>query len=199
MVKKEERIIRIITLGPSGVGKTSIIERIINKRFEESYFTTISIDFYHKIIDYKNLKLKLHYVDTAGQERYNKLPLNYIRNASIILFIFDDLDSLIELEKRWYKFYEENEDIKKSISIVIGNKSDAYGDKRQEIIELGKKFSDKIDAFFISCSAKSADNIDNLENIIEKEAKRLMDQKINQENYLKLLKQKEDEKRKCPC
>ena len=125
MVKKNERIIRIITLGPSGVGKTSIIQRIINNDFKE-YAATIGFEFYYKEIDYKSLKLKLHYIDTGGQERYNDLPMNYIRNSTLVLLVFDNIRSLKELENRWYKFYKNNEDIKRTKFIVIANKSDSF-------------------------------------------------------------------------
>ena len=85
---------------------------------------------------------------------------------------------------------------------MIANKSDLFGDNRQQIIKSGKEFSDEIDAFFISCSAKNADNMDNLENIIEKEAKRIVDeQTIENEKGKERIKiiyvEKKDDG--CPC
>ena len=123
------------------------------------------------------MTLILNFVDTAGQERYqNLLPNNYIRDSFIVLLIFDNLEKLKILEERWYKFYKENANIEKYKFIVVANKSNQFEKERQKIKELGNKFSDKIDAFFITCSAKSNDNIDNLENIIVKEIKRLIDE-----------------------
>ena len=174
-----ERTIKIITLGPSGVGKTSIINRIVNNDFKTYENNTINFQFNLKTIDYekKNMKLKLNYIDTAGQELYqNILPKNYIRDSLIVLLVFDNLDNLEILEKRWYKFYKENANVKESKFILVANKSDEFGVNRENIKELGNKFADKIDAFFITCSAKSNDNIDNLENIIIKEIKRLIEE-----------------------
>ena len=65
--------------------------------------------------------------------------------------------------------------------ILIANKSDKFGHNRDQIIESAKTFSDEINAFFISCSAKNTDNIDNLENIIEREAKRIIDEEEEKE------------------
>ena len=174
-----ERSIKIITLGPSGVGKSSIINRIIHNDFKEDINCTIACQLNYKEIVYgkKNMKLILNYIDTAGQEIYQDiLPKNYIRDSLIVLLVFDNLNNLEILENRWYTFYKENANIKESKFILVANKSDQFGVDREKIKELGNKFADKIDAFFITCSAKSNDNIDNLENIIIKEIKRLIDE-----------------------
>ena len=66
----------------------------------------------------------------------------------------------------------------------MGNKSDLFGDKREEIINLGEEFSEEIDAHFITCSAKSSDNIDNLERYIITEAKRFIDEEEKNNNII---------------
>lgn len=78
------------------------------------------------------------------------------------------------------KFYKENVNIKKNKFIVVGNKRDEFGHNRKEIRNLGKKFAEEINnSFFMTCSAKNEDNIDNLIDYIGTEAKRLIDKAEN--------------------
>jgi small GTP-binding protein len=125
----------------------------------------------------------LNFIDTAGQEIYQSLlPKNYIRNSHVVLLVFSDIDSFNTLKNRWYKFYKENSNIDNSKFILIGNKSDKFGDQREQITKYGNEFSQDIDALFVKCSAKNADGIDNLENFIITEARRFIDEeekKIN--------------------
>ena len=178
-----EKDINIITLGESGVGKTSIINRIRKERFDNKEEHTLFIFSYFNIqkpYNKRNIMMNLNYHDTAGQEKIiNSLPMRYIRNAHIVLLVFCDFESLNVIKDRWYKFYKENANIKNSRFILIGNKSDIFGDKREEIIKQGEKFAEEIDALFMTCSAKSDDNLDNVQRYIEAEAKRFIDENIN--------------------
>ena len=119
-----------------------------------------------------------------GQERYQSLiPLQYIRNSAVVLLVFDSIQTLEELMNRWYKFYKNNVNVNNSRFILVGNKSDIFGDKRELIIKSGEAFAEKINAHFITCSAKSADNMDNLERFIVTEAKRFIDELEIKLNY----------------
>ena len=124
----------------------------------------------------RNLTLELSFIDTAGQERYlEAIPKLYIRNSHIVLLVFCDLPSLETLKDRWFNYYKEHANIKDSKFIVVANKSDLFGEERIKIKELGEEFAEKIDAFFMMCSAKSKDNMDNLLSHITTESKRLID------------------------
>ena len=85
-----EKLIKIITLGASNVGKTSIIKRIVNNTFSDEILSTMTSDKYHLFRDYKkkNIKIKLSFMDTAGQERFCYLPKQYIRDCHIVLLVF---------------------------------------------------------------------------------------------------------------
>ena len=126
-------------------------------------------------------------MDTAGQERYHdSLPKQYLRDSHVVLLVFSNLEDLEVLKNRWFDYYKENSNSDKSKFIVVGNKSDIFGENEEEIKRLGHDFAEDIDAFFITCSAKSKDNIDNLENHILTEIKRIIDEeekeKKNQSN-----------------
>ena len=180
-----ERIINIITLGSSFVGKTSIINRIQFNKFEESSRATIGIEFniIKKKYTKKNITISLNFRDTMGHEKYQSiLPLQYIHDSHIVLLVFCNIETLNEVKNRWYKLYKDNANIDNSRFILVGNKSDIFGSEREEIIKQGEKFAEDIDAVFITCSAKSSDNMDNLERFILTESKRFIDDEDNKKN-----------------
>ena len=182
MEKEKEVEINVITLGDVAVGKTSIINWIKDGIFREKHQATIALDFFKikRKYEKKNIMISLNFIDTTGQEQYQKtLPLNYIRNSHVVILVFSDFDNLNSLKRRWYSFYKENSNIDNSRFILIGNKSDLFGDNRDEIIKQGTAFAEEIDAHFYTCSVKSADNMDNLERYITTEAKRFIDEEEN--------------------
>ena len=94
------------------------------------------------------------------------------------------MDTLDDIINRWYSFYQENTNIDNSRFILVGNKSDLFGNKRDEIINQGNQFAEEIDALFLTCSAKSADNMDNLERYILTESKRFIDDEEKKKRIL---------------
>ena len=185
MKEEEEEVeINIITLGECGVGKTSIIKRIKFGKFEDNIKGTLAVDYFivkKKYAD-KNIMISLKYNDTNGQEEMQGIiPVQYIRDSQIVLLVFCNIDTLNKLIQRWDSFYKEYIDIKSKF-ILIGNKSDIFGENKNEIERQGGLFAEKIDAHFITCSAKSADNMDNLENYIFTEAKNYIKKNVKNIN-----------------
>ena len=87
----EELIFRIITLGNSGVGKTSILKRYVFNKFEESAISSIGVIFSFKDVAIKNdenKKVKLKLIDTAGEEKYRSLSKSYYKTAEAVIFVF---------------------------------------------------------------------------------------------------------------
>jgi small GTP-binding protein len=183
-----EKLIKIITLGASAVGKTSIIKRIVQNKFDDEMQPTYGIDNYYLFRDYKkkNVKIKLKFIDTVGQEKHSDLPNQYIRDCHIVLLIFKDIKTLDELKNRWFKLYKENANVEKSKFIVVANQSDTFGIKRNEIKNSGKLFAEEMNnSIFITCSAKSEDNIDHLEDYILEEAKNIIDDEEKENTSMK--------------
>ena len=118
--------------------------------------------------------------------------MSYIRDGKVVLLVFCDIESLKVIKERWYTFYQQNTNTENPRFILIGNKSDIFGDKRDEIIKQGQEFADEIDAHFMTCSAKSDDNLDNITRYILREAKRIIDE----DNIKKEQKEKEEKERK---
>ena len=80
---------KIIVIGATGVGKTSIVNRLINKNFEIETQSTIGVEFKTYFIDVEGEKIKLQIWDTAGQERFRSVSRGYFRNAVGALVVFD--------------------------------------------------------------------------------------------------------------
>ena len=169
--------INVITLGDCGVGKTSIIKRIKTGKFEEFYSPTVGFDFFviKRKYEKKHIIMSLNFKDTTGQEEYHGITNQYIRDSHIVLQVFSDLDTLDTIKNRWYTFYKQNANKDNSRFILVGNKSDIFGDDREKLVKQGEQFAEEIDSLFLTCSAKSADNMDNLDRYITQEARRFID------------------------
>lgn len=80
---------KIVILGDVSVGKTSLISRIVDNKFNEKYEPSIGVDFASKNIIYREKSFKTQIWDTAGQEKYRSLIPSYIRGSNIIVIVFD--------------------------------------------------------------------------------------------------------------
>jgi small GTP-binding protein len=128
-----EEIYRIITLGDSGVGKTSIMKRYVHNIFQGDCISTVGVGFSFKEATVEDgTKIKLKLIDTAGQEKYKAIAKSYYRNAEGVLFVFayDNQESFDHIEE-WLNFFKDNrknsgdKDNDQDIPIVlIGNKYD---------------------------------------------------------------------------
>ena len=110
MAKKEIKIFPIITLGESGVGKTSIINRFTKDYFDENNVSTIGVNFSKKELAInENEKIILKLIDTCGQEKYRSLTRSYFKNTDVVLFVFrlDDKDTFDTI-KDWMELFKSN-------------------------------------------------------------------------------------------
>lgn len=80
---------KIIFLGDQGVGKSSILNRFAQDKFEQNYQATIGLDFHSKNVTIDNVNVRLLLYDTAGQEKFKSLIPMYIRDANIIVVVYD--------------------------------------------------------------------------------------------------------------
>ena len=80
---------KIVILGDVSVGKTSLISKIVDSKFNKDYEPSIGIDYSNKVIKYKDKMFKTQIWDTAGQEKYRSLINSYIRGANLVYILFD--------------------------------------------------------------------------------------------------------------
>jgi len=156
----KENKYKIIFLGDPGVGKSSIINRFSQDKFDSNYQATIGLDFHTKTVAYENQSIKLLLYDTAGQEKFRSLIPMYIRDANIIIIVYD----IGNKESFSHTSYWINEikDLRREDSIIalVGNKCDV--EKKQVTLEEGKIVASEKGLIFKEVSAKTGMNIESL-------------------------------------
>jgi len=151
---------KVVLLGESGVGKTSIVLQYVHKQFSSNLNPTIGASFLTKTLWVDGFKLKLQLWDTAGQERFRSLAPMYYRGASIALLVYDVTaeESFVRAQE-WVKELKANvfEDI---ILVVVGNKID-YPD-RAVSYERAAEYAQSIGGLCFDTSAKNNAGIEDM-------------------------------------
>ena len=155
-------IIKLLTLGDTEVGKTSIVLRYSDDKFHQNKISTIGVDFKVKMVTKGNEKIKISIYDTAGQERFKNIVKHYYKGANGILLIYD-ISKRITFEKLqfWLDDLKENADIDNLFIYLVGNKNDKV-EEREVSFEEGNKFAKEKNLPFIEVSAKTGENINQL-------------------------------------
>lgn len=157
-----ESSFKVIIVGPSAVGKTSLLNRFVHDQFVLKYKLTIGVDFLTKTVEYQPSQfVKLHIWDIGGQERFKFLHRSFYEGASGALLTFDlSRQHTFSRMKVWLS--EMRSIMKNEIpKIIIGNKSDL-------IPEIGRimdrsaveKYAKNEDCLYIETSAKTGENVE---------------------------------------
>ena len=158
--------VKVVLLGESGVGKTSIINQFTSGIFDEDAVPSLSAQFVSKEIEIEKLfeKLKFDIWDTAGQEQYRAIAKIFYKNAKIIVLCYDitSRHSFKELKEYWYEQQTKMYADSNPVLAVVANKSDLYNESEAINEEEGIAFAKEIDAIFQMTSAKSNSGIDQL-------------------------------------
>ena len=157
-----DRIVQLLVIGDSSVGKTSLITRYTNGTFKEEYLATVGLDYYSKNEEINNQIIQIKLWDTAGQERFKALTQNYFRNAEGVLLAFDvtNEESFNNL-KDWISSIKINMEAKNIFLplIVVGNKIDMEND-REITKEEAEKFASENKYKYFETSAKTGEGVD---------------------------------------
>ena len=151
-------IFKVLLLGNSDVGKSSLLLRYVDSVWNDAFVPTIGVDFKVKTLEINNKRVKMQIWDTAGQERFRTVVSTYFRGAHGILLLYDvtNRDSFKNLES-WLIEIEKNAK-EKVLKILIGNKCD-LGEDREITIEEGKAFALRNGMEFMETSAKMNTNV----------------------------------------
>ena len=177
------RPFKILIIGDSNVGKTSILLQYTSNFFQETHIATIGVEFKLKEITLDNIEYKLNIWDTAGQERFKAITKSFFKGADGIIFVYDiTKKSTFTNIKNWFQDAEsKTNDFK---SIIVGNKID-LNDERTVTPEEGQNFANKKNCPFFESSAKDKINIDEIFLTLLKEIlknkKDVIDSKIKEE------------------
>ena len=179
---------KIIFLGDSGVGKTSIIQRFINNKFaEDKVVATITVSFENKklkIDPYTELNLQIW--DTAGQERFRSLTSSYIRGSNGIFIVFDlgNRESFENINTWIEEIKTAGIDEKNCVIMLIGNKLDSENKKIDD--DTAHKFAEEKGFKYLPVSAKDGVNIISMFEIMGDDClKAILKEESNNENEFK--------------
>ena len=149
---------KLIFLGDQGVGKSSILNRFAQDRFEQEYQATIGLDFHSKNATINGATVRLLLYDTAGQEKFRSLIPMYIRDANIIIVVYDiTMKSSFINSNFWIN---ETNDLKQenSMFVLVGNKLDLESEREVSAKE-AEAFAKEKKFLFFEVSAKTGENV----------------------------------------
>ena len=163
MSKNQDLKLKIILVGDSSVGKSSILLKYDSNTFLDIYNATIGMDFIYKDVQVDGIKIKLQVMDTAGQEKYRSMIPSYFKGVDGIFLVFDlsqrsSFDSL----DNWIKIIGNYFNITPNNLILLGNKSD--------LSEIRAVDKEEIDTFkdknknieYREISTKNKEEVDNV-------------------------------------
>ena len=157
-------IIKIVIIGESSVGKTSIISQFVDNIFQEELISTVGGLFNQKTMKCVDLNkiIKLEIWDTAGQERYRSVTKMFYKDADVAVLVYDitNQKSFKALQNYWVEQVQESS-LKETILVLAANKSDLTENEQVDESE-ARDYSKEINAIFFVVSAKNSSSINDL-------------------------------------
>ena len=153
-----DHLFKILLIGNSSVGKSSLILQFVDHSFNEIFVPTIGVDFKIQTLDIDGKKVKLQIWDTAGQERFKNITAAYYRGAHGVMLVYDvtENDSFKNLNN-WLIEIEKNAN-KNVVKLLVGNKIDLE-DNRKVTYQQGMEFAESNGMSFIETSVKNNSNV----------------------------------------
>ncbi|XP_039506405.1 ras and EF-hand domain-containing protein homolog [Pimephales promelas] len=153
-----DRLFKIVLVGNSSVGKTSLLRRFCDDCFHSGTCATVGIDFSVKTLTVDNSQIALQMWDTAGQERYRSITKQFFRKADGVVVVYDiTSEQTFTAVRQWLTSVQEGagEDIP---IMLLGNKTDLDSER---VIPLGtgEKLAKDFQLIFYECSAFSSHNV----------------------------------------
>ena len=178
-------LFKILVIGDSGVGKSSLLLRYSDDTFIENHIPTIGVDFKIRTILLEGKTIKVQMWDTAGQERFKAISQTFYHGAHGIFLVYDvtNSESFYNISK-WSKDVETygTENVKK---VIIGNKCDLYN----KIVDFdaAKRFSDALGAPILETSAKNNSNVNQAFLTMVESIKQTVEQNVARESMGKVI------------
>mmetsp|Transcript_45274 Transcript_45274/g.52046 ORF Transcript_45274/g.52046 Transcript_45274/m.52046 type:complete len:207 (-) Transcript_45274:200-820(-) len=158
MSNNYDYLFKLLLIGDSGVGKTSLLLRFAENTFTDNFMSTIGVDFKIKTIDIDGKTAKLQIWDTAGQDRFRTITSSYYRGAHGIIVVYDvtqkeSFDHVPMWMNEIEKYASEN-----VVKLLVGNKADLE-DRKAVSTDEGKERADSLGIQFLEASAKNSHNV----------------------------------------
>eukprot|EP01103_Thecamoeba_quadrilineata_P003553 TRINITY_DN13316_c0_g1_i1.p1 TRINITY_DN13316_c0_g1~~TRINITY_DN13316_c0_g1_i1.p1 ORF type:complete len:209 (+),score=29.80 TRINITY_DN13316_c0_g1_i1:31-657(+) len=154
-----DHLFKLLMIGDSGVGKSSLLVRFTDDTYAETYSCTLSVDFKIRTIMMDGKRIKLQIWDTSGQERFRSITSSYYRGALGVIVVYDVTNQeTFDNVKAWFDEIEKN--VSPTVSkLLIGNKSDLESE-RVVSSTTGKELANNLQIPFLETSAKTAANVE---------------------------------------
>ncbi|XP_064612262.1 ras-related protein Rab-35-like [Liolophura sinensis] len=160
MAREYDHLFKLLIIGDSGVGKSSLLLRFADNTFSGTYITTIGVDFKIRTVDVEGEKVKLQIWDTAGQERFRTITSTYYRGTHGVIVVYDVCsgESFANV-KRWLHEIDQNCDVVNRI--LVGNKDD---DPERKVVlsHDAQRFADQMGIQLFETSAKENINVEEM-------------------------------------
>lgn len=158
--KDYDHLFKLLIIGDSGVGKSSLLVRFADNHFSGNYITTIGVDFKIRTIELHGEKVKLQIWDTAGQERFRTITSTYYRGTHGVIVVYDVTsgESFANV-KRWLHEIDQNCDVVNRV--LVGNKNDDP-DRKVVLTEDARRFADQMGIRLFETSAKDNINVEEM-------------------------------------
>jgi len=152
-------IAKVVLVGATGVGKTSILLRHNGQGYSTQISPTIGASFCKTEIAINGVKIQMQIWDTAGQERFRAMAPMYYRNTNAALIVYDitSKDSFSAL-RSWVEEIRHKVD-QPIVMCIIGNKND-MDDRREVKAVSGREYADSVGALFVETSAMTNKGIE---------------------------------------
>ena len=152
MSSESAQTFKILTIGESNVGKTSILRRFVENKFSKIHLSTIGIDYRTKSLHVYGKDIKLKIWDTAGQERYHNITSQIYKGADGIMLVYDVTEetSFIKI-KDWMEQIITNIGGDEISIVLLGNKCDV--EERAITKERGQEMANSLKVFYYETSA----------------------------------------------
>ncbi|KAJ8272609.1 hypothetical protein GJAV_G00091250 [Gymnothorax javanicus] len=150
--------LKLLIIGESDVGKSSLLLRFTDDKFDPELSATIGVDFKVKTVAVDGITTKLAIWDTAGQERFRTLTPSYYRGAQGVILVYDvtKRETFTKLAD-WLNELETYCTRNNMVKMLVGNKIDK--ENREVDRNEGSKFARKHSMLFIEASAKTRDGV----------------------------------------
>jgi Ras-related protein Rab-18 len=164
MTSADAPSVKVLLLGQSGVGKSSLMLRFADGTFNPEQAATIGVDFRVKQVDVDGVgAVKLQVWDTAGQERFRTLTKSYYRGASAIVFVHDvAAPETLENVRHWMDEADAYCAGRGLVKLLVSNKVDALEagtPEDAEARESATRFARENRMLHFFCSAKTSEGV----------------------------------------
>lgn len=163
---------KIVLIGDCGVGKTSILERLINNTYDDAIQSTIGFSNQIYQLNCNDTIYQINFIDITGQINYKNVMPFYFQNCSFALAVFDITnESTLENLETWIKIFKEHGNEHTDV-LIVGNKIDLENQIDDEKIKDEiKKLGIDYDNRYVKVSAKNGNNysyfLSYLSNLVE--------------------------------